>query len=539
MISLLSSMIISNVFIISFMTKSLKDELLSLGLSIHEAEAYLYLSQHGKCRAGDLIKETGIHRHLIYQALDALTTRRLVTKTTHNGVFHFQITDPIHLRDSIREQGLIADRVIDTLKERERLTEQEIIVYEGEDALRTFSLKNAASLSPGECIHVLGSGGQRFENAMGKQALKAYLQEIDKRQGGVRTLMYKRQTFTPETLALMQRMKNTQIRILPFELTSAANVVFTNKSVAFQIFEYPYSVVEVRNTHLVEAYKNYFQLLWTQTVRIGRGMDALHEAFYGMVDALRPGEEYCVLGGNLGKEYARLSGFFDDYHHYRIQQGVTAKILAQRDAAPDIRQRNRQQGDEEEKISQVKSFQTPFLIPMQINLYRDQAVMILYKEEPIILYFEDKEVYQGFKLYFDEIWNRQSETLTGHQGIIDLCERVLEEGEDIYLIAATGTIIKTHPEYYPLYTKKRAERNIHLYALANENTRSLHLEQLATSHISYLPPAFASPMVIWIFGDYVAHVLWHEPETIFLIHDKRTAEYYRHYYQALAKIAHP
>lgn len=44
-------------------------------------------------------------------------------------------------------------------------------------------------------------------------------------------------------------------------------------------------------------------------------------------------------------------------------------------------------------------------------------------------------------------------------------------------------------------------------------------------------------MVIWIFGNYVAHVLWHEPETIFLIQDAKAAEYYRNYYHALKKIA--
>lgn len=523
--------------VIYVMTASmLRVDLEKLGLTAHEADVYLCLFQKGKSRAGDLIKALGLHRNSLYQALEGLVARRLVTKTTHEGVFHFQTTDVEHLRDPLREQEVVAQSVIQQLKERARLTDQEITVYEGEDAIRAFSLKNAAGLEPGERIHVLGSGGKRFEQAMGPEALRTYLKEIDTRRGGVRTLMYKRQTFTPNTFDLMYQMRDTQIRILPYELTSAANVVFTNKSVAFQIFEQPYTVVEVRNPHLVTAYKNYFEMLWSQNVRIQHGEEALRDAFYGMVDVLKSGESYAVLGGNLGEEYRRLAGFFDEFHRYRIQRGVVAHILAQREAAPGIRLRNREQGDPEEKISIVKSFQTPFLSPMQINLYQGKAVMILYKPDPVVLYFEDQEIYSGFKLYFDEIWQRRIDTLFGHQGIIELCERVLDEEADLYLIAATGNIAKTHPDYYPIFTKRRLEKGIHLYALANEAARGNGFSTLAGATVRYLPPVFASPMVIWIFGNTVAHVIWQEPETIFVIQDAQVADSYRQYYQALGRM---
>lgn len=515
----------------------LKQQLEKLGLTPHEAEFYLLLFRRGKSRAGDLIKETGSHRNIVYQTLESLIARRLVTKTTQEGVFHFQVTDVEHFRDAIREQELTAQQVISGLKEREKLTEQEITVYEGEDAIRSFSLKNAASLTPGEHLHVLGSGGRRFEEAMGEEAMKAYWREIDRRGAGLRILMYKEQTFSSKAFDLVREMNDTKIRILPHQLAPTANVVFSNKSVAFQIFEKPYTVIEVKNAHLVEAYRNYFQLLWTQNVRIQRGHEALREAFYSMVDTLRSGEEYYVLGGNLGHEYSRLADFFDEFHKYRIQKGVGAKILAQRDAAAGIRERNRLQGDLEEKISCVKSFQTPFLSPMQINLFQNQAVMVIYQPEPIVLYFEQPEIYSGFKLYFDEIWNRHVENLFGHQGIIELCERVLEKGEDLYLIAATGAIRKTHPEYYPEFIKRMTEKGMYIHFLANENTRGSSIGAMPLRTIRYLPPAFASPMAIWIFGDIVAHVLWHEPETIFLIEDASVAGYYRQYFEGLKRIS--
>ncbi len=518
----------------------LTEDLKSLGLSDNEVRVYLALMGLGKVRAADVIKQTGLHRNLVYQAFESLSERHLATKTTQAGVFHFQATDPEHFRDQLREQELVAARVIDGLKERQRHSDQEMTVYEGEDAIRTFSLKIASELSPGENIYVLGSGGTRFDEALGEQGVKAYFSQVTKRGGGIRSLIYQRQMYGAQTTSRLQKMQNVEMRILPFDMNPSANVVFTDKCVGFQIFEKPYTVIEVRNPHLVAAYKNYFDILWNQNVRIAHGLEALRDAFTGMIDELKPGEEYYVLGGNLGPEYQRMNPFFEEIHRYRISRGVVANILAQNESMADIRERNRRAGDLEEKISHVKAFNSPFKAPMQINMVNGRAYMVIYEADaPTVIYFDHKEVHDGFKLYFDEIWNRQTETLSGHEGVIQLCERVLEEGKDWYVIAGRGQIMKTHPEYYPDFIKRRHERGIKMHLLATESVRGSGITKQEPESLRYLPESFASPMAVWIFGDNVAHVLWHEPETIFLMHDAKTAEYYRAYYHALEATAKP
>ena len=517
----------------------LNEDLKALGLTNNEVRVYLALIGSGKVRAADIIKETGLHRNLVYQALDELVSRHLATKTVQTGVLHFQATNPEHFRDEVHARETVASRVIDQLKERGKLTEQEITIYEGEDAIRTFSLKNAKRLKIGELIYVLGSSGKKFETAMGDAMLTKYFNEIGK-HGGIKILLYRKQPYGSEALTSLRKKGLVEVRLLPFDTNPSAYVVFTSHSVAFHIYEQPQTVIEISNPHLVTAYKNYFEILWNHDVRVEQGMDALRDSFIDMIDELKPGEGYHVLGGNLGPEYRRMSEFFDEIHRYRIQRGVIANILAQSDSSTDIRDRNRRVGDAEEKISHVKTFNTPFLAPMQINMVNGRAFMVLYKKDvPTIIYFDDKLVHDGFKLYFDEIWNRQTETLNGHDGIIQLCERVLDEGKDLYHIAATGMILKTHPEYYASFTQRRAKKGMQFHVLANDNIRGGQLETLPLTDVKYLPKAFASPMVVWIFGDYVANVLWHEPEIIFLIHDAKTADYYRQYYHALEAVARP
>jgi predicted transcriptional regulator len=515
------------------------DDLTALGLSDNEANVYLALSGSGKVKAADIIKGTGLHRNLVYQALDKLVSRHLISKTTQAGVFNFQAADPEHLRDDVHERELVVARAIDELKERGKLGEQEITIYEGEDAVRSFSLKNAKGLARGEQIYVLGSGGKQFEDAMGEPALSSYFSEIEKR-GGIKILMYKKQLYGSKTLSLLRKKRAAEIRFLSFDANPSANVVFTGKSVAFHIYEKPLTVIEISNPHLVAAYKNYFDILWNQNVVVEQGFDALRDAFTDMIDELKPGEEYYVLGANVGFEEGRLNKFFDEIHRYRIERGVVANIISQSETFASIRERNRRVGDPEDRISHIKTFNTPFLAPMQINMVNGRAFMILYKkDEPTVIYFDDKAVHDGFKQYFDEIWNRQTETLYGRDGAIALCERVLDEGKDLYHIAANGAFIKNYPDYYDGFTKRRVEKGIRLFALANEETRGGKLGMLPLSTVKYLPKVFASPMVVWIFGDHVAHVLWHKPETIFFINDAKTAEYYRQYYRALEPIARP
>ena len=74
----------------------LREDLKQLGLSENETHVYLALVGAGKVRAAEVIKETGLHRNLVYQALEEITSRHLATKTTQGSVFHFQTTNPEH-----------------------------------------------------------------------------------------------------------------------------------------------------------------------------------------------------------------------------------------------------------------------------------------------------------------------------------------------------------------------------------------------------------------------------------------------------------
>lgn len=514
----------------------LSKDLEKLGLTKNEAATYLVLQESGKVKAGKLIQETGLHRNLVYQALESLAQKRLLTKSTAGSVALFQATDPSNFLQAIREQELTAERIIEELKERKKLSDQEITIYEGPEGIRAYCLKNASSLKDGQNIHVIGTGGPRLEKAMGSQAMKKYFSLIEK-NGGIKVLAYRTQQYTESMLALIRSKPMFQFRILPINLAPAAGVIFTEESVGFVVYEGSMAVIEIRNPHLVEAYKNYFDLLWNQEVKIEQGVDAVKRAFMQIIEDLQPGEEYYSIGTQTGAVGSELALFFDHYHTARVKRGVICKLLSYKTDTTIIRERYHKAGDKQERVSFIKPLSQTATGFIQTILYKNKIVIPIYGENPMVIIFENQQVYDGFKQYFDELWNQDTQTLEGENAVKELCEAVLQENKDLYLIAANGAILENYSGYYKAFTQQRVKQGIHLYMLANESIRNTELTKLPNSTAAYLPKEFESPMVVWVFGDYVANVLWQRKLRIFLTKDASVAESYRQYYSALKKIA--
>ena len=132
--------------------------------------------------------------------------------------------------------------------------------------------------------------------------------------------------------------------------------------------------------------------------------------------------------------------------------------------------------------------------------------------EPLLTETERKKetAREVMKLIKQKKGTSQSEVLvlSGHQGVIDLCEMVLKTGEDLYLLGANYRIMTTHKEYYPSFEERLIKKEIKRFVLPSAQYRgSEHLNREAQT--KFLPPSFnPSPVVIWIFGDRVAKALW-------------------------------
>jgi len=77
-------------------------------------------------------------------------------------------------------------------------------------------------------------------------------------------------------------------------------------------------------------------------------------------------------------------------------------------------------------------------------------------------------------------------------------------------------------------------KDIVRHHLAIEVTRNSPINKQPNTQVRYLPKEFNSPMVIWIFGDNVANILW-DDEIVYLTQNRKIADDYRKYFQLLWK----
>lgn len=642
----------------------MKQLLEQLGFTKNEVIVYLALFDLGKCKAGELIEYTKLHRNLVYTALDEFVKRELVTKTEINKVAHFVANDPQKIVEEIDQKRQVAEKVKEELEKKQQQSPREIGVYEGIMGLKR-TVENNLTAKPGETVYIMGSS-----NKATQPELLDFWRAYNKKrvQHGVKMKIMYDQNVPKERLEERNALPLTEAKYMPGIKDSPFWFNICEDTTFIGIPDEDPIAFRIKSASFATGLKSYFEYLWNQDVSIVRGVDALRQTFLSMIDEAGPEGEYHVLGAYaLVDQIPYLNPIFEEVHTYRIKKKVHVKMLIYREFQENMKKRFQNCGDPDFIYSHAKPFLTQSPSPFQINLCKGKAFLIFYGEEPTIITFDKLEVYTGFKAYFDQLWdqetivlqgaealrdiwieavnagelhligakgyfidqypelfkaieekakktkdviwknvvdpsvrghkitqfpwaktkyslstvqnpnviwlygdkvaisnwteeepvtfvstnkqlvqsyndyfdslwNNETETLQGHDGFIELCEKVLDEGEDLYLIGANSAIMNTHKEYYTEFTKRRIKKNLKLHILANETVRRSEFSTLFLSEIYYLPPSFENPMVIWIFGDYVANVIWSDPQTIFLIHDKNAAESYRKYYEGLKKI---
>ena len=75
-----------------------------LGLGTNETKVYIALLNNGDSTTGQILKNANIHTGKIYEILDSLTKKGLVSMVTKSGVKHFSPADPQRILDYLEEK---------------------------------------------------------------------------------------------------------------------------------------------------------------------------------------------------------------------------------------------------------------------------------------------------------------------------------------------------------------------------------------------------------------------------------------------------
>jgi predicted transcriptional regulator len=239
------------------------NELEQLGLAANDAKVYQAIIELGTVGGGEISRKTGFHRNIVYESLDRLVARHLITKVYLNKITLFQLSDPKKLLYEINQKAELAERVAAEIEARSNV-KSGIVVYDGEEGFRTFYKNNVARTKPGNTFYVLGSLGDSWMTLM-EPIFPWFVKQMRKKRIGIRSVAY--EVNEKDNILIKSGIK-IELRLMPKGyIQTPANTNFCGDYVWLQTGIPPYSVIDIYNPALAQSYKENFDLLWESAAK--------------------------------------------------------------------------------------------------------------------------------------------------------------------------------------------------------------------------------------------------------------------------------
>lgn len=133
----------------------------NIGLTKNQSLVYVSLLKLGSTTAQQIMKETGMHRSRVYDSLEKLHEKGLVSFVIKDYKKYFQAVEPEKLIDYIEEKKEALKTILPELKSIKNSEKEEInaFLYKGKEGLKTI---HSEMLKEGKNIYVLGAKGFIF-----------------------------------------------------------------------------------------------------------------------------------------------------------------------------------------------------------------------------------------------------------------------------------------------------------------------------------------------------------------------------------------
>ncbi|MBI2130071.1 helix-turn-helix domain-containing protein [Candidatus Woesearchaeota archaeon] len=362
-----------------------------LGLSDGEVKVYLALLKLGSAPVNKLKEETKMHRTTIYDFIEKLINKGLVSYVIKAGVNYYTATSPDRLMDFLKEKEGHLSQIMPQLKKLSEFHKEDLKVeiFRGLEGYKT--LFNTI-VNTGKDLYGIGFDETKYEEHL-PIAIRQYFRKL--KEKNIKEFIIEKEGinfFYDKNIA-----KTTTYKFMPEEYFGPNPLMVFGEFVAIHNWN-PMSVILMKNRDLAKSYKAHFDLLWNNPVRIYRGNKYITKVFDDIVDASIKSGAYFCFGASATSNY--LIDYFKSLCKRQVDAGVKARIIFDEEATEqmDICVEYKQE---------VRTFPKQYITPTEVNIAGDKTVIVFWteKKEPIAFIIEGKEVADSFKKYFELMWS--------------------------------------------------------------------------------------------------------------------------------------
>lgn len=229
-----------------------KEILKRIGFLDAEIEVYSSLLKLGPSLVSKIHQQTGLHRTHIYDLLEKLREKGLVSIFIQSGKKHFQAAHPSKILDYIEENKESVKNVLPELENFMNISKEDTSVelFKGKEGLKTV-LQDVLKTKKEYCV--MGSIKQ-FEEVL-EFALPSFLKKIEEKGIKEKILCDKKEKIL--------KIKTGHYRFLDGNYLFPSSFWIYENKVAIFVWNSPYFAVLIESKEISRTYQNYFDFFWS------------------------------------------------------------------------------------------------------------------------------------------------------------------------------------------------------------------------------------------------------------------------------------
>lgn len=245
-------------------------ELVQLGLNTEESQVYVALLEQGRSTAGPIVKKTGLHRQIVYDTVEKLKKKGLVTESILANRKNWRAAHPEIIRERITDQARLADSVLPELAALYRVSDhrQEVRVFEGMEGFVAAHKNNLRNQPRNTPMYVIGSSAKEWVAVMQKARQFNAFEKERMRKNVIFQLLFfedeRKETQEVITKYYMQQPKEKRrvFRFLPEQFHSPVGIQIWHDNITMVIYSEVPLLIQIKNDLVVRNFKKYFDILW-------------------------------------------------------------------------------------------------------------------------------------------------------------------------------------------------------------------------------------------------------------------------------------
>lgn len=222
------------------------------GLTRTEAKIYLALLDLGSAMSGTISSKTGIHRRSVYDAIERLIEKGLVSYIEQNNRKYFEPVSPQRLYEILNEKENSLKEILPELIKKYNFKQEkkETVFFRGKLGIKSVFEDQLNSKE----VLIIGAT-LNHENI-----IKYYFPFFDKRRLDKKIKL--KMLFYEGARKKVKNYKLCQIKYLPNEYESHTTMYIYQHKVAIVLWaENPFAIL-ISEREIAEGYRKYFNLMW-------------------------------------------------------------------------------------------------------------------------------------------------------------------------------------------------------------------------------------------------------------------------------------